>query len=72
MATCKSIRHFHSQIEDIRCGLDAIFSLAVHDHEEVCNAIAPVMALLRDVLDVADPLCGPDDPVESLEGFRSA
>ena len=72
MATCKSIRHFHSQIEDIRCGLDAIFSLAVRDYEPVCNAAAPVMAQLLDVLDAADSLCGPDDPVETLSPFRSA
>jgi|JI9StandDraft_1071089.scaffolds.fasta_scaffold497343_2 hypothetical protein len=71
MATCKSIRDFHSQIEDIRCGLDAIFSLAVHDHEPVCNATAPVMAQLLDVLQAADPLCGPDDPVEPWSPFAS-
>ena len=60
MATVNSTRELHTELATVCSALEALFSLAGSDHEELEAAAAPALYRFRELLDLGDSIVGPD------------
>lgn len=64
MTTVRSVRDLHTQLDLVCSSLEATFSLAGSDHEEVEIAARPAMQRFRELLDASDFIAGSDEAEE--------
>lgn len=60
MTSVRSVRELHTHLDLICSSLEATFSLAGSDHEEVEIAARPAMQRFRELLDAGDFIAGPE------------
>lgn len=61
MAVVHSIRQFHSEVAIVCSALEGMFHWLENESEKVGAVQYPIIARLRELLDEADSLVGPDE-----------
>lgn len=61
MADFNSTRRFHSQVSDVCQAFESLQVWVESESQKVGDVFLPMVSHLRDLLDRADAVCGPDD-----------